>query len=100
MVRLGSPSAVIGTLGVGFFKGGAEPAYDVTRHTTPDCVLLAGKLAAMRDAGATALAIEVSSIGLEQGRALGMHFDVALFTNLTPDHPRYHRATRTPHEAT
>jgi UDP-N-acetylmuramoyl-L-alanyl-D-glutamate--2,6-diaminopimelate ligase len=90
MARLGSPSAVIGTLGVGLFKGRAEPEFDVTGYTTPDAVLLAGKVAAMRDAGATALAIEVSSIGLEQGRALGMHFDVALFTNLTRDHLDYH----------
>jgi UDP-N-acetylmuramoyl-L-alanyl-D-glutamate--2,6-diaminopimelate ligase len=90
MARLGSPSAVIGTLGVGLFKGRAEPEFDVTGYTTPDAVLLAGKVAAMKDAGATALAIEVSSIGLEQGRALGMHFDVALFTNLTRDHLDYH----------
>jgi UDP-N-acetylmuramoyl-L-alanyl-D-glutamate--2,6-diaminopimelate ligase len=90
MARLGSPTAVIGTLGVGLFKGRAEPVFDVTGYTTPDAVLLAGKVAAMRDAGASALAIEVSSIGLEQGRALGMHFDVALFTNLTRDHLDYH----------
>ncbi|MDB5906714.1 MAG: UDP-N-acetylmuramoyl-L-alanyl-D-glutamate--2,6-diaminopimelate ligase [Massilia sp.] len=90
MARLGDPTAVIGTLGVGMFKGRAEPVFDVTGYTTPDAVLLAGKVAAMRDAGATALAIEVSSIGLEQGRALGMHFDVALFTNLTRDHLDYH----------
>jgi UDP-N-acetylmuramoyl-L-alanyl-D-glutamate--2,6-diaminopimelate ligase len=90
MARLGSPTAVIGTLGVGLFKGRAEPEFDVTGYTTPDCVLLAGKVADMRDAGASALAIEVSSIGLEQGRALGMHFDVALFTNLTRDHLDYH----------
>jgi UDP-N-acetylmuramoyl-L-alanyl-D-glutamate--2,6-diaminopimelate ligase len=90
LARLGNPTAVIGTLGVGLFKGRAEPDFDVTGYTTPDAVLLAGKVAAMRDAGATALAIEVSSIGLEQGRALGMHFDVALFTNLTRDHLDYH----------
>jgi UDP-N-acetylmuramoyl-L-alanyl-D-glutamate--2,6-diaminopimelate ligase len=90
MARLGDPTAVIGTLGVGLFKGRAEPVFDVTGYTTPDAVLLAGEVAAMRDAGATALAIEVSSIGLEQGRALGMHFDVALFTNLTRDHLDYH----------
>ncbi|MDL2357832.1 MAG: UDP-N-acetylmuramoyl-L-alanyl-D-glutamate--2,6-diaminopimelate ligase [Pseudomonadota bacterium] len=90
MARLGSPTAVIGTLGVALFKGRSEPVFDVTGYTTPDAVLLAEKVAAMRDAGAAALAIEVSSIGLEQGRALGMHFDVALFTNLTRDHLDYH----------
>jgi UDP-N-acetylmuramoyl-L-alanyl-D-glutamate--2,6-diaminopimelate ligase len=90
MARLGTTTAVIGTLGVGLFKGREEPAYDVTGYTTPDAVLLAEKLAAVRDAGATALAIEVSSIGLEQGRTDGMHFDAAIFTNLTRDHLDYH----------
>ncbi|MES2151016.1 MAG: UDP-N-acetylmuramoyl-L-alanyl-D-glutamate--2,6-diaminopimelate ligase [Pseudomonadota bacterium] len=90
LARGGEPAAVIGTLGVGMFKGRGEVDFDVTGYTTPDAVLLAGKLAEVRDAGATALAIEVSSIGLEQGRALGMHFDVALFTNLTRDHLDYH----------
>jgi UDP-N-acetylmuramoyl-L-alanyl-D-glutamate--2,6-diaminopimelate ligase len=94
LARLGEPAAVIGTLGVGLYKGrgeqGAEPEFDATGYTTPDAVLLAEKLAAVRDAGATALAIEVSSIGLEQRRTAGMHFDVAIFTNLTRDHLDYH----------
>jgi UDP-N-acetylmuramoyl-L-alanyl-D-glutamate--2,6-diaminopimelate ligase len=42
------------------------------------------------DAGACALAMEVSSIGLEQGRVGGMSFDVAVFTNLSRDHLDYH----------
>jgi UDP-N-acetylmuramoyl-L-alanyl-D-glutamate--2,6-diaminopimelate ligase len=88
--RLGETAAVIGTLGVGLFKGRAEPAFDATGYTTPDAVLLAEKLAGVRDAGAAALAIEVSSIGLEQHRTAGMHFDVAIFTNLTRDHLDYH----------
>ncbi len=88
--RLGETAAVIGTLGVGLFKGRAAPAFDVTGYTTPDAVLLAEKLKSVRDAGATALAIEVSSIGLVQGRTLGMHFDVAVFTNLTRDHLDFH----------
>ncbi|MDP3670332.1 MAG: UDP-N-acetylmuramoyl-L-alanyl-D-glutamate--2,6-diaminopimelate ligase [Telluria sp.] len=88
--HLGEAAAVIGTLGVGLFKGRGETDFDVTGYTTPDAVLLAGKLAELRDAGAVSLAIEVSSIGLEQGRTSGMHFDVALFTNLTRDHLDYH----------
>jgi UDP-N-acetylmuramoyl-L-alanyl-D-glutamate--2,6-diaminopimelate ligase len=88
--RLGEKTAVIGTLGVGLFSGRAEPQFDPTGFTTPDPVLLARKLAEVRDAGATALAIEVSSIGLDQQRAAGMHFDVAIFTNLTRDHLDYH----------
>ncbi|HZV66314.1 MAG TPA: UDP-N-acetylmuramoyl-L-alanyl-D-glutamate--2,6-diaminopimelate ligase [Telluria sp.] len=90
MARLDGPAAVIGTLGVGIFRNRAEVDFDVTGYTTPDAVLLAGKLAEVRDAGATSLAIEVSSIGLEQGRTSGMHFDVALFTNLTRDHLDFH----------
>ncbi len=92
LARLGETTAVIGTLGVGLFKGKSkgEPSFDATGYTTPDAVLLAQKLAESRKAGATALAIEASSIGLEQHRAAGMHFDVAIFTNLTRDHLDYH----------
>ncbi|HEX5344336.1 MAG TPA: UDP-N-acetylmuramoyl-L-alanyl-D-glutamate--2,6-diaminopimelate ligase [Duganella sp.] len=88
--RDGEASAVIGTLGVGVFRPRGEVEYDVTGYTTPDAVLLARNLADLRDQGATSLAIEVSSIGLVQGRVSGMHFDVALFTNLTRDHLDYH----------
>ncbi|WP_432381922.1 UDP-N-acetylmuramoyl-L-alanyl-D-glutamate--2,6-diaminopimelate ligase [Duganella sp. P38] len=88
--RGGEPAAVIGTLGVGVFKPRGEVEYEVTGYTTPDAVLLARSLAELREKGAASLAIEVSSIGLEQGRVSGMHFDVALFTNLTRDHLDYH----------
>ncbi|TFW25300.1 UDP-N-acetylmuramoyl-L-alanyl-D-glutamate--2,6-diaminopimelate ligase [Duganella callida] len=83
-------AAVIGTLGVGLFRPRGEVDYDVTGYTTPDAVLLARSLAQLRAKGAAALAIEASSIGLDQGRLSGMHFDVALFTNLTRDHLDYH----------
>jgi UDP-N-acetylmuramoyl-L-alanyl-D-glutamate--2,6-diaminopimelate ligase len=88
--RGGEAAAVIGTLGVGVFKPRGEVEYDVTGYTTPDAVLLARSLAGLRDKGAASLAIEASSIGIDQGRLSGMHFDVALFTNLTRDHLDYH----------
>jgi UDP-N-acetylmuramoyl-L-alanyl-D-glutamate--2,6-diaminopimelate ligase len=90
LAALGATGAVIGTLGVGLVRGRAEPAFDATGYTTPDAVLLATELARLRDAGAAALAIEVSSIGLVEHRTAGMHFDVAVFTNLTRDHLDYH----------
>jgi UDP-N-acetylmuramoyl-L-alanyl-D-glutamate--2,6-diaminopimelate ligase len=90
LARLGDTAAVIGTLGVGLLRGRAEPEFDVTGYTTPDAVLLAGELARLAGQGANALAIEVSSIGLVESRTAGMHFDVAVFTNLTRDHLDYH----------
>lgn len=88
--RLGQPSAVIGTLGVGLYRSGDHDGLTSTGYTTPDAVLLQRGLAQLRDAGAQALAIEASSIGLDQGRLNGMHIDVALFTNFTRDHLDYH----------
>jgi UDP-N-acetylmuramoyl-L-alanyl-D-glutamate--2,6-diaminopimelate ligase len=90
LARIGDRAAVIGTLGVGVVRGTREPEFDVTGYTTPDAVLLAGELAKLRDAKVRALAIEVSSIGLVEHRTDGMHFDVAVFTNLTRDHLDYH----------
>jgi UDP-N-acetylmuramoyl-L-alanyl-D-glutamate--2,6-diaminopimelate ligase len=90
LASLGETAAVIGTLGIGMVRGRAEPEFDATGYTTPDAVLLAGELDKLEQAGAGALAIEVSSIGLVENRTAGMHFDVAVFTNLTRDHLDYH----------
>ncbi|WP_373961827.1 UDP-N-acetylmuramoyl-L-alanyl-D-glutamate--2,6-diaminopimelate ligase [Massilia sp. Leaf139] len=88
--KLGETAAVIGTLGVAMYRKGSEPEFAVTGYTTPDAVLLASRLSAVREARARSLAIEVSSIGLVEGRLAGLHFDVAIFTNLTRDHLDYH----------
>ena len=86
LTRADRRCAVIGTIGIGF----ADEALNETAQTTPDPVSLQREVRALLDAGAQALAMEVSSIGLEQGRLNGMKIDVALFTNLTRDHLDYH----------
>lgn len=85
-----SPCAVIGTLGVGNYRDGTLENLVETGFTTPDAIQLQRRLSELHHAGATALAIEASSIGLEQGRINGLHVDVALLTNLTRDHLDYH----------
>jgi len=86
LTRSGRRCAVVGTIGIGFPD---EPFSD-SPLTTPDPVSLQREVRRLVDAGAQALAMEVSSIGLDQGRVTGMKFDVALYTNLTRDHLDYH----------
>jgi UDP-N-acetylmuramoyl-L-alanyl-D-glutamate--2,6-diaminopimelate ligase len=59
-------------------------------HTTPESRDLFELMAEGVAHGATELVTEVSSHGLDQGRAAGIPFDVAVFTNLTRDHLDYH----------
>ncbi len=60
-------------------------------HTTPESRDLFELMAEGAGRGATELVTEVSSHALDQGRAMGLHFDVAVFTNLTRDHLDYHQ---------
>jgi UDP-N-acetylmuramoyl-L-alanyl-D-glutamate--2,6-diaminopimelate ligase len=78
-------AAVIGTLGAGF-----PGALSAAANTTPDALELQFLLKKFRDAGARAVAMEVSSHGLVQGRVNAVRFRCALFTNLTHDHLDYH----------
>jgi UDP-N-acetylmuramoyl-L-alanyl-D-glutamate--2,6-diaminopimelate ligase len=83
--HLGKRAATIGTLGAGL-----HGALRAGERTTPDVIRVHGLLAEFREAGATDLAMEVSSHALDQHRVDGVHFDVAVFTNLTRDHLDYH----------
>jgi len=82
---LGQRCAVVGTLGNGF------PGQLVAGpNTTPGAHVLRELLPEFCRQGAQACAMEVSSIGLHQGRVADVRFDVAAFTNLTRDHLEYH----------
>lgn len=81
----GRPIGLLGTLGNGLF-GALQPS----SLTTPGAVSVQGWLAALRDAGAGNVVMEVSSHALHQHRVQAVHFAVAAFTNLTRDHLDYH----------
>lgn len=83
--RAGQRAAVMGTLG-----NGIPPHLIHTSRTTDDAAVLQQQLAGYRDAAVDVVAMEVSSEGLDQGRVNGLHFDVALLTNLSRDHLDYH----------
>ncbi|MFE1664054.1 Mur ligase family protein [Microbacterium sp. P02] len=57
-----------------------------SRLTTPEAPELHALLESMREAGASAVALEVSAHGVSRGRVDGLMFDVVGFTNLTHDH--------------
>ena len=82
---LGESCAVVGTLGNGFLGALQEGL-----HTTPDPIGLQAVLADIQLAGADAVAMEVSSHGLQQQRLNAVDIDIAVLTNLTRDHLDYH----------
>ena len=83
----GTRAARIGTLGAGLYGAASSP----TGFTTPLVLQLHALLArAARRRRAGRGDGSVSSHALDQGRVDGVHFDVAVFTNLTRDHLDYH----------
>jgi len=82
---LKEPCAVMGTLGYGL-----PDTLKSFGLTTPDVVNLQRYFRELLDQNMPALAMEVSSHGLDQGRIQGCRFESTIFTNLTQDHLDYH----------
>lgn len=61
-----------------------------SKNTTPDAYELQRLLCEMEKAGCDYVVMEASSHALHQGRNFGIHYDAAMFTNLTQDHLDYH----------
>ena len=59
--------------------------------TTPDPETLFPLLRKMRNAGVEVLIMEASSHALKLEKLAAMHFDTAIFTNLTQDHLDFHK---------
>ena len=76
---------LIGTLGCGLFG-----ELEKTANTTPDALTMQQSLDEMQQQGARCVVAEVSSHAMDQGRVRGVHFDIAVLTNLSRDHLDYH----------
>ncbi|QDU63976.1 UDP-N-acetylmuramoyl-L-alanyl-D-glutamate--2,6-diaminopimelate ligase MurE [Planctomycetes bacterium Pan216] len=78
-------SGLIGTTGA---RWGVQ-RYPISL-TTPPALELQGLLSRMKRDRVDHVALEVSSIGLDQERVAGVAFDAAVFTNLSPEHLDVH----------
>jgi UDP-N-acetylmuramoyl-L-alanyl-D-glutamate--2,6-diaminopimelate ligase len=90
----GRSAGLVGTLGLDTGDGLVP-----TGFTTPETADILGAIARMRERGMAWGVLEVSSHALSVGRVFhervgprgrGLEFDIALFTNLTPEHLDFH----------
>lgn len=82
----GGKTGVIGTVNWRY-AGHEMPA----PNTTPISFDLQSLLHEMKKKNISDVVMEVSSHALDQGRVEGVHFDTAIFTNLTQDHLDYNK---------
>ncbi len=83
---LNIPTGVIGTI-----DHHLQQKIWPTAMTTPDSYELQKRLLEMKSLGAVAISMEVTSHALVQGRADGIEFNTAIFTQLSRDHLDYHK---------
>ena len=84
--QAGLSPAVVGTINYRFGTDLRQAP-----HTTPESHDLMKQVSDFKENGARSLVMEVSSHALDQCRADGVHFQVGVFTNLTPEHLDYHQ---------
>ena len=85
----GFPAAVFGTID---YRG---PGFQLAaERTTPEAPELQAMFGRVVEGGWKYAVMEVSSHAVELKRVLGLHFEVAVFTNLTRDHLDLHKDMR------
>lgn len=77
-------------LGTNEIKYGTNSIPNVSKMTSPDVIDIQKYLAQAKDQGCHIAVLEVASHGLDQQRFYGIDFDMAILTNITPEHLDYH----------
>tara|TARA_X000001036_G_scaffold433051_1_gene469998 strand:+ start:18140 stop:19591 length:1452 start_codon:yes stop_codon:yes gene_type:complete len=90
----GYKTAQIGTTGII-----AEGFIQNKTLTTPDALTLHSLFYKLKNQNFSHVVMEVSSHALEQYRVADIKFNIAVFTNLTPEHLDYHKSMETYYQA-
>jgi UDP-N-acetylmuramoyl-L-alanyl-D-glutamate--2,6-diaminopimelate ligase len=88
LTAAGHPTGAITTVGALL---GDEWQETGPHTTTPDALTVQRLLATMVRRGLGYAVLETTSHALDQGRTLGCAYDVAVLTNITPEHLDYHQ---------
>ncbi len=79
--QYGIKTGIIGTTGIYY-----SDKYEYIDNSTPESYEIHRIFRAMADAGITHVVMEVSSQAIMMSRTHGIIFDIAVFTNISPDH--------------
>lgn len=80
----------VGLTSTALFKIGEKEWLNDKKMTMLGRLALQKMLSAMVKAGCRYAVVETSSEGIKQFRHLGIHYDIGVFTNLTPEHLEAH----------
>ncbi|KIL49143.1 UDP-N-acetylmuramoyl-L-alanyl-D-glutamate--2,6-diaminopimelate ligase [Jeotgalibacillus campisalis] len=89
LTQLAVPTGSIGTNGICSSKG--QITFKKSTPTTPEAPDLHHIFQLLSEEQDQAAVMEVSSIAIDQKRVEGIHFDIAIHTNLSPEHLEYHK---------
>lgn len=79
-----------GLVGTANIRIGEKEFLNTYHMTMPGRFILQRILKQMADAGCTHCIVETTSEGIKQWRHYGIFYDIAIFTNLTPEHLQAH----------
>ncbi|PPA70695.1 UDP-N-acetylmuramoyl-L-alanyl-D-glutamate--2,6-diaminopimelate ligase [Jeotgalibacillus proteolyticus] len=89
LTQLNIPAGCIGTNGI--WSSTEEIEYKKSTPTTPEAPDLHQIFKLLHERKDQAAVMEVSSIAVDQKRVEGIDFDIAIHTNLSPEHLEYHK---------
>ncbi|MEI6316402.1 MAG: UDP-N-acetylmuramoyl-L-alanyl-D-glutamate--2,6-diaminopimelate ligase [bacterium] len=80
-----------GLISTAIFRFGSDEEINPYHMTMPDAFIIQKNLKRMQEKGIEIVVIEMTSEGMKQYRHAGIPIDIAIFTNLSPEHLPSHK---------